>query len=242
MQRKVYLLHGWSTAENTPEKWQKFQTALENHGVESELLRIPGLSAPLNEVWELSDYVLWLQKELDNRGSQDSVLLGHSFGGQIATQFAASYPNRVSQLILIDAAGIRDHSPLATLKRGVFRIAAKVGKVFFRWDWARNLLYLFARERDYKNAPPLLRRTMSNILDTELHQVYRHITASTLLIWGAKDTVTPPWMGKYMQSHIAQADYHEVAEARHSPQYTHVAETVDIISDFLNSQTEGSSS
>ena len=242
MQRKVYLLHGWSIAKNTPEKWQPLQQALAERGVESELLRIPGLTASLDEVWELENYVQWLKQELDRRDANEVLLLGHSFGGQIATQFAATHPQLISRLILIDAAGIRDHSFLPTVKREVFRIVAKIGKVFFQWDWARKLLYLLAREQDYKNAPPLLRRTMSNILDAELHEMYPAVTVPTLLIWGEADSITPLWMGEYMQRHIPEARLEIISDARHSPQYTHVEETADLIYNFLHVNNQESSS
>jgi pimeloyl-ACP methyl ester carboxylesterase len=199
--------------------------------VESELLRIPGLSASLDEVWELDDFVAWLADELPD---EPVSLLGHSFGGQIAIRFAALYPERVEQLILVDSSGVRDHRLLPTLKRQIFLIMAKIGKVFLNVGWARALLYKFARERDYKNAPPLLRRTMSNVLDAELHDDFSKIQAETLLIWGRDDTVTPLWIAELKHEQIPNSHLEIVDGARHSPQYTHVAEATKFVADFLS--------
>ncbi len=241
MQRKVFLLHGWSTAESTPEKWAPFQEALAARGIESELLRIPGLSAPLDEVWELDDFMAWLVDALRARGvtpKAPAIVLGHSFGGQIATRTAAVHPDLIAGLLLLDAAGIRDHSFLPTLKRRVFLLASKIGKAFFNFKWARTILYTLARERDYNNAPPLLKRTMSNILEQELHADYPRIAAPTQLIWGAEDTVTPPWMGRYMQREIPDASMTLIDAARHSPQYTHPESVAAVVAAFVEQVLE----
>ena len=128
----VIILHGWSLDSNKAQKWQEFRDALGQNGIESEIFKIPGLSAPLDEVWSLDDYVRWLDQEISAKfPNQTIILLGHSFGGQIASRYAAVHPQKVQKLILIDSSGIRDHSLLPTLKRTSFLTAAKIGKIFF---------------------------------------------------------------------------------------------------------------
>lgn len=57
-----------------------------------------GQSPPLIEP---ADYVEDLRALLDALAVDSAVLVGHSIGGQIATDFALAYPERVSRLILI---------------------------------------------------------------------------------------------------------------------------------------------
>lgn len=230
----VIILHGWSLDSNKAQKWQEFRDALGQNGIESEIFKIPGLSAPLDEVWSLDDYVRWLDQEISAKfPNQTIILLGHSFGGQIASRYAAVHPQKVQKLILIDSSGIRDHSLLPTLKRTSFLTAAKIGKVFFQSQAMRNLLYKLARERDYQQAPPLLRRTMSKILDDEVLADLPRIDCPTLLIWGQDDRVTPLSLGKVFQQKISHSQLELVNGARHSPQYTHPQQVAHLIQNFL---------
>ena len=228
---KIYLLHGWSVNQRNKDKWLPLITSLEKKGFKPVFLAIPGLSSPLNEVWKIDDFIDWLSKELPQK--EKVVLLGHSFGGHLAIRFSALYPDRVKKLILVDSSGIRDQSLVAKIKRASFWLAAKVGKFLFRMEIARKLLYLIARERDYYSAPPLLRRTMSLILDDEIADDLEHITAPTLIIWGADDKVTPLKIARQKQQRIPDAELKIIKGARHSPQFTHVEQVAKEVQHFV---------
>lgn len=225
--KKIFILHGWATHKQTDQKWQPIVDSLKGEGYSAKVLKIPGLSAPLNEVWNLDNFVEWLHTEIKDEKS--FILVGHSFGGQIASRFTARYPEQVETLVLIDSSGIRDNTPKARVKRGVFMVLAKIGKIFFQNENLRKLLYKAAREQDYKNAPPLLRRTMSTILDDEVLTDLPNIHTRTIIIWGEQDTVTPLWMGKIFEKEITNSTLYIIPEARHSPQFTHPKEVVKII-------------
>ncbi len=227
----LFILHGWSIDPTTLQKWQHFCDLLEKKGIKTTILKLPGLSAPLNEVWGLPNYVEWLDDQLKDQ--KDVVLLGHSFGGQIAIRYTAQFPHKVQKLILLDSAGMRDHRLMPTVKRRVFYFAAKLGKIFFRSEVFRQLLYRLAQERDYQNAPPLLRRTMSTILDDEVIKDLPHVHALTLIIWGNDDQVTPLFMGQFYHQKIEGSQLQIIAQARHSPQYTHPEQLANLIEEFL---------
>ncbi|WP_248924512.1 alpha/beta fold hydrolase [Paenibacillus hamazuiensis] len=50
---------------------------------------------------ETADYIGDLRAFMDHLQLEEAVLVGHSIGGQIATEFALTYPQRVSKLVLI---------------------------------------------------------------------------------------------------------------------------------------------
>lgn len=229
MNKSVFVLHGWTFETK---KWAPFLAALKEVGLSPTLLKTPGLTSPLNSVWNLDNYVEWLAGKLKNETKV--VLLGHSFGGQIAVRFAASYPDKVSQLILIDSAGVRDHSLWPTIKRAGFRVAANLGKMIFSDERLRKVLYFFARERDYLNAPPLLRRTMSAILDDEVVGDMPKVLAPTLLIWGRRDAVTPLKLARIFVEKIPQNRLAVIDEARHGPQFSHKTEVANLCKQFLS--------
>src|SRR6185369_14831956 len=122
-QLPIVILHGWAIDEQNEQKWFPFSEFLEAEGWKVIFLPIPGLSAPLEKVWQLNDFVNWVHAKLHDY--QHVILLGHSFGGQLAVRYASVFPEQVARLILIDPSGIRPFTMKARLKRKVFGTAAK---------------------------------------------------------------------------------------------------------------------
>ncbi len=62
--------------------------------------------------YEMAQIQADLLKALDVLGIPGPfVLLGHSFGGEVVTEFAAAHPDRVERLVLIASAGEFKLSP-----------------------------------------------------------------------------------------------------------------------------------
>ena len=93
----------------------------------------------------------------------------------------------------------------------------------------RKIFYRFVRERDYEKANPLLRQTMKNLINTDLTPDLEKITAPTTIIWGGADKITPLKDGELMHKEIKKSTIHIIKDARHSPQFTHAEEVVEII-------------
>ncbi len=215
LKRKIYLLHGWTCSLD---KWQNLIAFLKEKDLEPVVPKIPGLTQELNKVWDINDYVEWLKKE--TKGSGSLILLGHSNGGRIALTFAAEYPQKIAHLILIDSAGIYHKELLIRLKRLFFKSLAKFGKKLSSSKILRTLLYKAARENDYKNANPVMRQTLVNLLESDKELKFNKIKVPTTIIWGEKDKITPLSDGKIMAQKIKSAELHIIKGARHSPQFT----------------------
>ncbi len=227
MKQKIFLLHGWTYST---EKWAPFVDLLKQKESEPVMLEIPGLTAPLDEVWTVDNYVEWLKKIVDNE-KEKVLLLGHSNGGRISMAFALKYPEKVSKLILIDSAGIYHNELSLRLKRFVFGTLAKAGKKIKNIQAIRSIFYRFVREHDYEKANPKLRETMKNLITSDLSASLEKITVPTLIIWGEQDKITPLTDGKLMHELIKNSLFHVVKDARHSPQLTHPKEVVKHIYD-----------
>jgi len=223
--KKIFILHGWAYST---EKWEPFVEALKQQGFEPVLLKIPGLTAPLKEVWKLEDYVAWL-KDIVDREKGKVILLGHSNGGRINLAFTAKYPEKVEQLILIDSSGIYHNELPLRLKRLMFGLVAKMGKKVKEIKPVRKLFYQFVAEHDYEKADPILRQTMRNLINSDLLEVLHKISVPTVIIWGGNDKVTPVKDGTLMHKKIKNSSLHIIEIARHSPQFTHVEEVIKII-------------
>lgn len=222
--KKIYILHGWAYSS---EKWEPLVKKLESNGITVEVLKIPGLTAPLEEVWRLEDYVNWLKKILEKE--KEVTLIGHSNGGRISLAYTNKYPEKIEQLILIDSAGVYHNEFPIRMKRFVFGRAAKFGKLFTKSKSLRAVLYRFSREHDYEKADPVVRETMVNLIRTDLQDVLPTVKTPTTIIWGENDKVTPLSDGELIHAAIENSKFHVVKDARHSPMFTHVDEVADII-------------
>ena len=223
--KKVIILHGWTKALD---KWQEFLKELEKKEVEYEFPKIPGLTESLNKVWDLNDYIKWLQNIVDKEKDK-VILIGHSNGGRIALAFANLFPEKVEKLILIDSAGIYHNELPLRIKRFVFKTIARVGKSLTSSKSLKDLLYEVARESDYKNLEGNVKQTMINLISTDLKPILSQITTPTLIIWGENDKVTPFSDGLIMKGLIKNSKFYIVKEARHSPMFTHPTEVANLI-------------
>lgn len=229
--RHLVVLHGWTLDPTVQERWQPFLILLKKLGLTIHFLPLPGLSKNPDVGYTLDDYVQWLTQE--TKKLPPFILMGHSFGGQLATRFTRLFPKRVSRLILIDSSGLVDQSLPKALKRSLFGSMAKVGRTVTQSPRLRKLLYRLARETDYYEANLAQRQTMRSILKDEVRTDLKAITTPTLIIWGKNDKMTPLSLGRVFESGIAGSRLVVIDGARHSPMYTHPQEVLNAIADFL---------
>jgi pimeloyl-ACP methyl ester carboxylesterase len=243
----LLLLHGWVSSPDTKKKWQPLIDLLEEKDIVSHFLQLPGLDTTLKTPWSLDNYADWLKKELAKtkkkmKKGQKIGILGHSFGGQIATRYAAKHPNSFDFLILVDSGGLRDHGLIAETKRFVFGALAKIGNWFFSSlrlppEKIKKLLYKAARENDYLEASPVQKKIMSQILADETWHDLGKIHEETLILWGEKDTVTPPVFGEIFAELIPSNTLVWLPEARHSPIYTHPETVAKKVAEFIGKKS-----
>ncbi len=96
------LLHGLASNHT---RWSEFveQTSLAaSHNLLTPDLRGHGASATVSDCGDVDQWVADLAASLDKSGGERAVIVGHSLGAQVAMHFAASHPQRVASLFLID--------------------------------------------------------------------------------------------------------------------------------------------
>ena len=223
--KKIVILHGWTYSLD---KWSKFVNLLKENGFEVELAKIPGLTLESNEIWNLDKYTSWLNKLLD-KYEDKIVMLGHSNGGRIAINFAVKYPDKLVKLILIDSAGIYHNEIPIRLKRVVFKNLSSIGKKFTNSDILRKVLYKFAREGDYENASVNMKKTITDLINSDLKPILREVKTPTLIIWGENDQITPVKDAYLMNKLISGSKLHIIKSARHSPFFTNCEEVIEVI-------------
>jgi pimeloyl-ACP methyl ester carboxylesterase len=239
---KIVVVHGWSFSDQNSPKWQSFISLIQAAGYEVNFLDLPGFAYKIDKPWSLDDYASWLDGQIGELAAKSSariVLLGHSFGGQIAVRYLAtqrhsgSYSSGVSKLILMDSAGIVDHRLFKKIKKTVFWVLAKLGKMITKSQVAKKLLYKLAREHDYEKSYPELRTTLSMVVVDSIESDLVKIKLPTLIIWGGQDTATPLFMGQKINSLIVGSRLTVIDQAKHAPQATHPDQVVSAITMFF---------
>ena len=222
--KKIFILHGWTYSLD---KWNKFSELLKKEGFDPVFLKVPGLTAESEEIWNVEKYSEWLEKEIS--GEDKVILLGHSNGGRIAAYFASQYPEKIQKLILIDSAGIYHKELTLQIKRLIFGTVAKIGKKVTDSETLKKLLYKLAGEKDYQSANPNMKQSMLNLINFDLAPFLRNVKVPTLIIWGQDDKLTPVSDAKLINKLIINSKLRIIEGAKHSPFYTHPEEVIDIL-------------
>jgi pimeloyl-ACP methyl ester carboxylesterase len=102
-------------------------------------------------------YARWTARYLDALGiDQQVVVVGHSFGGGVAIQFAHDHPERVRAVVLCNAVG----GPHRTTDGGHRPMADRP-----LWDWGRELgADLFGLSSVVRILPPVLEEAVPNFV------------------------------------------------------------------------------
>lgn len=228
MTKTIYIIHGWTYRI---EPWTSTVSLLRSKGYEVKQLRVPGLTSPSDAVWTIDTYVMWLRKQLD--GVSQPIVLGHSNGGRIALNYLKKYPGEFETLILLNAAGINVSNQRISLKRRLFQGAAKVLKPLKYIPLVRKVVYRVIGGSDYDQAPPNMKKTLHNMLESDKTLDISTITTPTRILWGRNDPITPIAQGRKMAALLPHATITEVEGWAHAPYITHPNELASAIIDAV---------
>ncbi|MFC1850196.1 alpha/beta fold hydrolase [candidate division CSSED10-310 bacterium] len=202
----LVLIHGTAASLHTWDGWVK-ELGAEYRTIRFDLPAF-GLTGPnTDHNYSIKWYTSFLSVLLDTLVIKNCYLAGNSLGGWIAWEFAAQHPQRVSKLILIDAAGYTfDHKmPL------VFRLAqVPLLNSIFKYVTPRAFIAMNLREvygDDQKITASVIDRYYELALRSGNREAFiaraktQHqdrtdligtITIPTLIMWGRED-VWIPW-------------------------------------------------
>ena len=177
-----------------------------------------------------TDYVRLLIAFMDSLHLPDAILVGHSMGGAIAAECAISYPGRVRGLVLIDAAGFGVRQPLVLRMAGWPVVGALVSGLRSRWATDRLLRSIYAdpskvRSEDVDQyyapvAEPEFGRALRGVLREfrfdALPGRLADLQIPALVLWGERDELIPPRLGRALASELPRVAYLAVPNAGHA--------------------------
>lgn len=174
----------------------------------------------------------WLAEWMQVAGIRQAHLVGHSMGGYIATEVAATAPEMVRRLVLVDAL-------VLPFGRGL---------IWHALDLARavrymSLSFLPVLLGDALRAGP---RTMwqvtREVLSADLSSRLDAVRAETLVVWGEKDSLLNPELGRKLAERLAKACFVCVEGAGHNPMWDRPQRFNELLLDFLADDDEPASS
>lgn len=209
--KTLYIIHGWTY---TVEPWNRTIKILnDKYQIKVEMLHVPGLTDPSKKVWTIDEYVKWADSLLP----EDAIVLGHSNGGRILLNLLSRQPDRVSHLILLDAAGVYEPSK----KRDILRKLSQVLVPLRRVKILRKIIHKMIGAGDYDKAPENMKKTLTNMLDSDRNLDISKVKVKTDILWGGMDKITPPRQAKKMHQLIKKS------RLKLFPNWTHAPYIVD---------------
>jgi pimeloyl-ACP methyl ester carboxylesterase len=171
-------------------------------------------------------------------GLERPVLVGASFGGWIAAEWALRYSESLSKLILVDALGLRVNGAPAPDVLGLDGAALR-RTLFSDANSAPALETLPDMPRDDEMVGTILaRRTLARFAwqfpdNPRLRRYLYRIKVPTQIIWGERDGWVAPAHGRVYQKGITGSKFTTIPNSGHLPHVEAQAACADIILDFL---------
>lgn len=202
----LYIIHGWTY---TVKPWGKTLALLKEAGFNVKMLRVPGLTEKSDKEYTIDDYVAWADSEIPD----GAIALGHSNGGRILLNLCSKNPEKLKYLILLDSAGIYEN----TLKKKIVRTVAKIGKPLKKVPVVDKVFHRITGSTDYSKAPENMKKTLANMLSSDRDLDITKVETPTLILWGKKDTVTPPRQATAIYERLPKAELKFFPEWTHAP-------------------------
>jgi pimeloyl-ACP methyl ester carboxylesterase len=189
----VLALHGWARTH------RDFDAVLGTAGqpeLDALAIDLPGfgVAARPPEPWgtpEYADFVVQVLPEMSKR----VVLLGHSFGGRVAVQLAATHPESVAALVLSGVPDLVRRSARPKAPAG-FRFARRLHRHGLVSDRRIESLRQRHGSADYQAADGIMRDVLVRTLAESYTAPLDAITCPISLVWGSDDTSAPVWVAE----------------------------------------------
>lgn len=192
-------------------------------------------------------------------GFEKWAVLGHSFGGNVALEYALRYPQSLSHLILMNTGGdqwwVSNHAPRLLAKRGYSATAVRAAHRFFNGqitvDEYFPTVYTFLKAYFYRTSlkrlaklgdsgPAITFRPEATIFGysrllpgwTVMDRLHE-IATPALVVAGRHDFLFPPEHQGVLADRLPNAHLELIERAGHNPHMEQSAEVMKAVADFL---------
>jgi len=187
----VLILHGWGSNKEIMK--QAFGKEFESY--KHVYLDMPGFGSSSNEmILTTEDYAEIVQLFLKTLKVSPKIVMGHSFGGKVATLLQTPY------LVLLSSAGVVTEKPWSIkLKIATFKFLKPLGM--------KKIRELFVAP-DVQGMSHEMYETFKNVVDEDFEDEFSKSKSRALCFWGIEDTATPLYTGEKIAGLIENSKFY----------------------------------
>jgi pimeloyl-ACP methyl ester carboxylesterase len=201
----------------------------------------PGEPDAIQQIDDLWDLVLAYDDMLDALGLEAPALVGHSFGGMVAAEMAATHRRRVGRLVLISPIGLwRDDTPVQNWMALPPDVLVKAVCHDPEGPVARAAFAMPEDPEAQIDAVVQLTWTLGctgklvwPLADKGLKKRLHRVQAPTLIVWGRHDGLVPPVYAEEFRRRIVGARVEVVDGAAHLPHLEQLATVAPMVQGYL---------
>ncbi|NUO50304.1 MAG: alpha/beta hydrolase [Polyangiaceae bacterium] len=245
----IVLFHGTSASLHTWDGWAA-ELSQDRRVIRVDLPGFGLTGPPPSGDYTLEAYVRFVRALLDQLGVKKCVLAGNSFGGAVSIAVVNAMPERVSRLVLVDAAGyavdsvsvpigfrvartpVLNRIALVTLPRSVIESSLK--NVYgdptkVTPELIDRYYELTLREGNRGAVAERFRQVPPGAAESTIAS----IKVPTLILWGARDRLIPLEYGQRFHRDIQGSELIVFEDLGHVPQEEDPERTVLPVKAFL---------
>ncbi len=212
----VVFLHGML---GNLTNWTDVVRSVAASGYRAIVPMLPVYALPMDQT-NMGGLVQYLHEFLDEMALDFVTLAGNSLGGQLASIYILTYPDRACALVLTGSSGLYEVE-LGTGNprrhdRNFIRERAAVtfyDKKHVTDDLVNEMADVVTDRPSVRRLIRMARASKTETVRTRLHAV----RAPTLLIWGEEDVITPPDVARQFEELIPDSELHFIAQCGHAP-------------------------
>jgi pimeloyl-ACP methyl ester carboxylesterase len=181
------ILHGWGS---NSDRWVPVAEGISKKGFKVIIPDLPGFgkSDALEMPWNTNKYIDFIEKFVKELNLGEYYLLGHSFGGALASKMAVKHNQDIRKLFYFIP----------------------------YYAFIRKAIYKFIiRKSDYVYVEGIMKATYLNVVAEDLSFHLPFIKVPTIIIWGDKDEYTPLQEGYFIEKQIKKSKIIVIPGAGH---------------------------
>jgi pimeloyl-ACP methyl ester carboxylesterase len=207
----MFVLHGWNTTgcENWKNFINQFRSQVDAQKICLYALDLPGFgqSQSPDTIWGVEQYAEFVDQFISNNildSKQKVIILGHSFGGAVATFLTAkSVQNKIEYLFLAAPAIVRvSKSDKQNIIQGITKFAKKLVKN----QKLKKIWYRLIGSPDYVTTQGIMQDIFRKVISQDLVYILPEIHTPTTIFWGDQDKYTPLWQSQIVHENIANSE------------------------------------
>ena len=210
MSDTLVALHGWGQDRHT---WDELKEQFSKDHV--VVFDLPGFGQEpfVSADWSIPEYGEWVKRKIADLNEKTVVLLGHSFGGRIASFIASENPPWLKKLVLYGAPCIYRPSLRVRLMIAAAKLARMLG----------------LRRNDRSGMAAVFRK----VVPFDPTHLLRKIKVPTLIVWGERDIEVPIRIAREMRHLIPNSKLTILEGAGHNAHLEHSNLFYGIIKTFI---------